>query len=174
MTLMRLLLVMLFVSASTTISLAQPEDTLELEKSYPESLSPQRNLLLVVNDTSFDVAGAPSAASLTLDVLTMYHLTIENTSRVTYQLRFGRHVTSGAYDDSFTDNLFEDTVLSIYDLEQPRAPIIVTSDLVEFALPSGKSFQLQFRLSREKLGTWELRDFGNNNRAGMAIDLNVN
>lgn len=170
-----LLLPILLVSASITVSLAQPEDALDVEKPYiPESLSLQRNLRLVVNDASFNVAGVPSATSFTLDTLTMYHLTIENTSRITRHLRFGRDVTSGEYADSYTDNLFADTTLSVYDLEQPRTPIVVTSDLVELALPPGKSFQLQFRLSREKLGNWELRDFGDSNRAGAAISLKVN
>lgn len=170
-----LLLLMLFVSASIPLSLAQPEDASDAEKSYiPESLSPQRNLLLVVNDASFNVAGVPSATSFALDTLTMYHFTIENTSRITRHLRFGRDVTSGKYADSYTDNLFEGTTLSIYDLEQPRTPMVVTSDLVELALPPGKRFQLQFRLPREKLGDWELRDFGDNNRAGAAISLKVN
>lgn len=115
---------------------------------------------LVMNDYSFTVEGQEAGEGLTLEVGQLYRLVFRNDGLVLHEVLIGRNPSQeGDFMGDYAEHLLEDVLVDVYGVGEAFTFEVVSPGFLEMELAHGQELAIQFTLTEDYIGEWEIGCF---------------
>jgi hypothetical protein len=115
---------------------------------------------LAMNDYNFVVEGQEAGEGLTLEAGQLYRLVFRNDGLVLHEVLIGRDPSQeGEFTGDYAEHLLAEVLVDVYGVGEAFTFEVVSPGFLEMELAHGQALAIQFTLTEDHIGAWEIGCF---------------